>query len=192
MQHMPHMHCIVCSRRATFTAGAHAGLVAATRHTLVHASATPAPSNCTTCHVAKTCFAYVQARGASDLDRVRILSEALPYLQQFRGRTIVVKYGGAAMKDGTLKQGVINDLVLLACVGVRPVLVHGGGPEINAWLEKVGIEAQFKNGLRVTGAPPPAGTTLHESGAHAWPLRCNLWQALKVDWRALSSVIDIW
>lgn len=87
----------------------------------------------------------------SDLERVRILSEALPYLQKFRGRTIVVKYGGAAMKDESLKVGVINDLVLLACVGVKPVLVHGGGPEINTWLAKVGIEPEFKNGLRVTG-----------------------------------------
>lgn len=87
----------------------------------------------------------------SDLERVRILSEALPYLQKFRGRTIVVKYGGAAMKDEALKVGVINDLVLLACVGVKPVLVHGGGPEINTWLSKVGIEPEFKNGLRVTG-----------------------------------------
>lgn len=90
--------------------------------------------------------------GPTDLDRVKILAEALPYLQAFRGRTVVVKYGGAAMKDPTLKQGVINDLVLLACVGVKPVLVHGGGPEINTWLEKVGIEPNFKNGLRVTDA----------------------------------------
>lgn len=93
----------------------------------------------------------MQGGDISDLDRVRILSEALPYLQQFRGRTIVVKYGGAAMKDPTLKAGVINDLVLLSCVGVKPVLVHGGGPEINAWLEKVNIKPNFKNGLRVTG-----------------------------------------
>jgi acetylglutamate kinase len=91
----------------------------------------------------------------SDLERVRILSEALPYLQKFRGRTIVVKYGGAAMKDESLKVGVINDLVLLACVGVKPVLVHGGGPEINSWLAKVGIEPEFKNGLRVTGVLQP-------------------------------------
>lgn len=88
----------------------------------------------------------------SDLDRVTILSEALPYLQKFRGKTVVVKYGGAAMKDPRLKAGVINDLVLLACVGVQPVLVHGGGPEINSWLDKVGIEPVFKNGLRVTDA----------------------------------------
>jgi acetylglutamate kinase len=93
----------------------------------------------------------VQTQGPSGLDRVRILSEALPFLQRFRGRTIVVKYGGAAMKDPSLRDGVVKDLVLLACVGVNPVLVHGGGPEINKWLAKVGIEPRFENGLRVTG-----------------------------------------
>eukprot|EP00891_Asterochloris_glomerata_P002455 jgi/Astpho2/2455/gw1.00046.16.1_t len=71
-------------------------------------------------------------------------------MQRFRNKVIVVKYGGAAMKDASLKDGVIKDLVLLASIGVRPVLVHGGGPEINIWLKKLGIEAQFKNGLRVT------------------------------------------
>lgn len=86
----------------------------------------------------------------SNLDKVTILSEALPLLQRFRGKTIVVKYGGAAMKDPTLKAGVITDIVLLAAVGIRTVLVHGGGPEINIWLEKVGIKPEFKNGLRVT------------------------------------------
>lgn len=84
--------------------------------------------------------------------RVRILSEALPYIQQFANRTIVIKYGGAAMKDGTLKAGVIRDIVFLSCVGVRPIVVHGGGPEINIWLNKLGIEPQFKDGLRVTDA----------------------------------------
>ena len=83
-------------------------------------------------------------------DRVNVISEALPYLQQFAGRTVVVKYGGAAMKDESLKAGVVADLVLLATVGLRPVLVHGGGPEINKWLERVGIEPNFLNGLRVT------------------------------------------
>ena len=87
-----------------------------------------------------------------DATRVRVLSEALPYIQKFAGRTVVVKYGGAAMKDGSLKEGVIRDLVFMACVGIRPVLVHGGGPEINSWLEKIGIEPQFKAGLRVTDA----------------------------------------
>ncbi len=89
----------------------------------------------------------------TDVDRVRILSEALPYIQKFHGRTVVVKYGGAAMKDGTLKASVIRDIVFMACVGIRPVVVHGGGPEINTWLTKLGIEPQFKNGLRVTDAP---------------------------------------
>lgn len=88
----------------------------------------------------------------AEATRVRVLSEALPYIQQFAGRTVVVKYGGAAMKDSTLKDTVIRDIVFLACVGLRPVVVHGGGPEINSWLAKLGIEAQFKNGLRVTDA----------------------------------------
>jgi acetylglutamate kinase len=85
--------------------------------------------------------------------KARILSEALPYIQQFAGKTVVVKYGGAAMKDSALKDQVIRDVVFMSCVGLRPVLVHGGGPEINTWLDKLGIEAQFKNGLRVTDAP---------------------------------------
>jgi acetylglutamate kinase len=88
----------------------------------------------------------------AEATRVRVLSEALPYLQQFRGRTVVVKYGGAAMKDGHLKATVVRDIVFMACVGIRPVVVHGGGPEINTWLGKLGIEPQFKDGLRVTDA----------------------------------------
>jgi acetylglutamate kinase len=92
---------------------------------------------------------YIQQDEAT---RVKVLSEALPYIQQFSGRTIVVKYGGAAMKDSDLKDKVIRDVVFLSCVGLRPILVHGGGPEINSWLDKLGIEAQFKNGLRVTDA----------------------------------------
>lgn len=92
---------------------------------------------------------YIQKAEAT---RVRVLSEALPYIQQFAGRTIVVKYGGAAMKDSKLKEKVLRDIVFLACVGLRPIVVHGGGPEINSWLDKLGIEPQFKNGLRVTDA----------------------------------------
>jgi acetylglutamate kinase len=88
----------------------------------------------------------------AEATRVRVLSEALPYIQQFAGRTVVVKYGGAAMKDSQLKNQVIRDIVFLSCVGLRPIVVHGGGPEINSWLNKLGIEAQFKNGLRVTDA----------------------------------------
>ncbi|HIK18587.1 MAG TPA: acetylglutamate kinase [Leptolyngbyaceae cyanobacterium M33_DOE_097] len=92
---------------------------------------------------------YIQKAEAT---RVRVLSEALPYIQQFAGRTIVIKYGGAAMKDSNLKDKVIRDVVFMACVGLRPVLVHGGGPEINTWLGKLNIEPQFKDGLRVTDA----------------------------------------
>ena len=92
--------------------------------------------------------------GLSDASvRVKILSEALPYIQEFSGRTIVVKYGGAAMKDSTLKDQVIRDIVFMASVGIRPIVVHGGGPEINVWLTKLNIEPQFKNGLRVTDGP---------------------------------------
>src|SRR5512147_3314201 len=88
----------------------------------------------------------------NDATSVRVLSEALPYIQQFAGRTVVIKYGGAAMKDSSLKDKVMRDIVFLSCVGLRPVVVHGGGPEINSWLDKLGIEPQFKNGLRVTDA----------------------------------------
>ncbi|MBO9999588.1 MAG: acetylglutamate kinase [Cyanobacteria bacterium SID2] len=93
---------------------------------------------------------YLQQEAAT---RVRVLSEALPYIQEFAGRTIVVKYGGAAMKDSNLKDKVVRDIVFLSCVGLRPVVVHGGGPEINTWLGKLGISPQFKDGLRVTDAP---------------------------------------
>lgn len=85
-------------------------------------------------------------------DRVQVLSEALPYIQSFTGKTLVIKYGGSAMKDDALKAKVISDIVFMACVGIRPVVVHGGGPEINSWLTKMGIEPQFRNGLRVTDA----------------------------------------
>ena len=88
----------------------------------------------------------------AEATRVRVLSEALPHIQRFAGRTVVIKYGGAAMKEKILKEGVIRDIVFLSCVGMRPVVVHGGGPEINSWLEKLGIEPQFKDGLRVTDA----------------------------------------
>lgn len=89
---------------------------------------------------------------SSDQLRVQILSESLPYIQKFRGKTIVVKYGGAAMKSDELKASVVRDLVLLSCVGLRPVLVHGGGPEINVVLSQLNIKAEFRDGLRVTDA----------------------------------------
>ena len=86
------------------------------------------------------------------LDQARVLVEALPYIQKFAGKTIVIKYGGHAMVDPVLKESVMLDVLLLRSVGIRPVLVHGGGPEINAMLKKVGKESQFIRGLRVTDA----------------------------------------
>jgi acetylglutamate kinase len=85
-----------------------------------------------------------------DTLRVSVLSEALPYIQRFAGRRIVVKYGGAAMVQAELREAVFRDLVLLRSVGVQPIVVHGGGPEINQWLEKLAIEPRFQDGLRVT------------------------------------------
>jgi acetylglutamate kinase len=79
-----------------------------------------------------------------------VLIQALPYIQRFQGKTIVVKYGGNAMINGDLKAAVIQDVILMACVGIRTVLVHGGGPEIEAMLKKTGKESHFVNGLRYT------------------------------------------
>ena len=89
----------------------------------------------------------------SDSLRVSVLSEALPYIQRFAGRRMVVKYGGAAMVQAELREAVFRDLVLLRSVGVQPIVVHGGGPEINQWLERLAIEPKFQDGLRVTDAP---------------------------------------
>ena len=72
----------------------------------------------------------------NDSQRVSILSEALPYIQSFSGRKIVIKYGGSVMEKEILKKAVFRDIALLASVGVRPIIVHGGGPEINNWLIK--------------------------------------------------------
>ncbi|MEQ8153280.1 MAG: acetylglutamate kinase [Clostridiaceae bacterium] len=83
-------------------------------------------------------------------ERANILVQALPYIQQYSGKTIVVKYGGNAMINEDLKQGVINDLVLMKCVGINVVVVHGGGPDISSFLKKVNKESKFVNGLRYT------------------------------------------
>ena len=88
----------------------------------------------------------------SNLERANILVEALPYIQQYTGKIVVVKYGGNAMIDENLKQAVMRDIVLLSLVGVKPVLVHGGGPEISQMLKRVGKTSEFVDGLRVTDA----------------------------------------
>ena len=83
-------------------------------------------------------------------EMARLFSEATPYIQKYHGKTMVVKYGGNAMINEELKNAVMNDLVTLTLLGVRVVLVHGGGPAINEMLKKVGVESHFANGLRVT------------------------------------------
>ena len=83
-------------------------------------------------------------------DKAKILSEALPYIKKFFDKTIVIKYGGNAMVDDNLKQSFAKDVVLLKLVGMNPVVVHGGGPQINAHLEKLGKKGEFINGMRVT------------------------------------------
>lgn len=79
-----------------------------------------------------------------------VLNQALPYIQAFRGQTFVVKYGGSAMRDPSLMEGVIRNVLLMQLVGIKPILVHGGGPEIDLWLGKLGIPKQTHQGLRVT------------------------------------------
>ena len=86
------------------------------------------------------------------LDKAEVLIEALPYIQRFNRKVIVVKYGGSAMVDETLKERVIQDVTLLKLVGFKPIIVHGGGKEISRWVGKVGMEPHFVNGLRVTDA----------------------------------------
>ncbi|HJC37508.1 MAG TPA: acetylglutamate kinase [Candidatus Mediterraneibacter faecigallinarum] len=86
------------------------------------------------------------------LDKAEVLIEALPYIQRFNRKIIVVKYGGSAMVDENLKKRVIEDVTLLKLVGFKPIIVHGGGKEISKWVGRVGMEPQFINGLRVTDA----------------------------------------
>ena len=85
--------------------------------------------------------------------KAEVLIEALPYIQKFNRKIIVVKYGGSAMVDEELKKKVIEDVVLLKLVGFKPIIVHGGGKEISKWVDKVGMETHFVNGLRVTDVP---------------------------------------
>lgn len=89
---------------------------------------------------------------SSAKDKAKILAEALPYIQRFHGKTIVIKYGGNAMVEENLKQGFARDVVLLKLVGMNPVVVHGGGPQINDMLKRVGKQGEFIQGMRVTDA----------------------------------------
>ena len=81
---------------------------------------------------------------------VQTLLEALPYIRDFHGRTVVIKYGGAAMRDEELREGFATDVVLLKYVGLNPVIVHGGGPDITSYMERLGMEVRFVEGMRVS------------------------------------------
>ena len=87
---------------------------------------------------------------SSLIDRAQVLAEAMPYIQKYNGKTVIVKYGGNAMISEELRQAVISDLILLSLVGVRVVVVHGGGPEISDMLKRLGHESRFVDGLRYT------------------------------------------
>ena len=87
---------------------------------------------------------------SSAMNVARVLTEALPYIQRFTGKTIVIKYGGNAMVDETLKSGFARDVVLMKLVGINPVVVHGGGPQIGQLLAKIGKQSEFVEGMRVT------------------------------------------
>jgi acetylglutamate kinase len=86
----------------------------------------------------------------NELRRAEILLEALPYIREFRGKTIVIKYGGAAMEQADLKESFALDVILLSYVGIHPVIVHGGGPQIGALMKRLGLEPRFVGGMRVT------------------------------------------
>ncbi|HEX8050286.1 MAG TPA: acetylglutamate kinase, partial [Solirubrobacterales bacterium] len=87
-----------------------------------------------------------------DSGSVATLLEALPYIREFHGRTVVIKYGGAAMLDEDLREAFATDVVLLKYVGLNPIIVHGGGPEITRYMEKLDLEVRFHEGLRVSDA----------------------------------------
>ncbi|MDH5580148.1 MAG: acetylglutamate kinase, partial [Betaproteobacteria bacterium] len=86
------------------------------------------------------------------IKKASVLIEALPYIRTFRGKTVVVKYGGHAMADASLKERFAQDVVLLKYVGINPVIIHGGGPQIDKMLDRLGIPAKFRHGVRVTDA----------------------------------------
>ena len=86
------------------------------------------------------------------LDKAKVLTEALPYIQRFHRKTIVIKYGGSAMQEERLRQHFTQDIVLMKFVGLHPVVVHGGGPQIGETLKRIGKESRFVRGMRVTDA----------------------------------------
>ena len=92
-----------------------------------------------------------EPRAGEYRERVHTLLEALPYIREFHGRTVVIKYGGAAMNDAALREDFARDVVLLKYVGMNPIVVHGGGPERTRYMERLGPPVEFAGGLRVSG-----------------------------------------
>jgi acetylglutamate kinase len=84
------------------------------------------------------------------IDKANVLMEALPYIKEFNGITVVIKYGGSALINEEIKASIIQDIALMKYVGFKPVVIHGGGPDINAMLSRLNIESKFRNGLRIT------------------------------------------
>lgn len=93
-----------------------------------------------------------KSRIANSMGKARILMEALPYIREFRGRVVVIKYGGSTMEDPSLRESFAGDITLLSTVGLHPVVVHGGGPQISAAMDREGMAAEWVDGLRVTTA----------------------------------------
>src|SRR5688500_7992723 len=93
-----------------------------------------------------------QRRTSEGVASVETLLEALPYIRDFHGRTVVIKYGGAAMREEELREAFATDVVLLKYVGLNPVVVHGGGPDITTYMERLGMEVRFHEGVRVSDA----------------------------------------
>src|SRR4028119_195790 len=92
----------------------------------------------------------MSSRHAAAIEKAGLLVEALPWLERFHGKTVVIKFGGNAMVDVSLQQAFAEDIVFLRYAGLRPVVVHGGGPQITSMLGRLGIKSEFKGGLRVT------------------------------------------
>jgi acetylglutamate kinase len=105
-------------------------------------------------YLPRHCFAIIRFMNSSisSLDRASILAQALPYIKRFHGKTLVIKYGGNAMTDPALQAAFAQDVVLLKLVGMNPVVVHGGGPQIESALARLGKKGEFKGGMRVTDA----------------------------------------
>ncbi|MDA0944442.1 MAG: acetylglutamate kinase, partial [bacterium] len=99
-----------------------------------------------------------------NIDKARVLVESLPYIKDFFGKTVVIKYGGSLMVDDAMKQQFAQDIVLLKYVGINPIIVHGGGKDITKWLNRIGKETVFIDGLRVTDSETMEVTEMVLSG----------------------------